>query len=136
MKQEQFKSLINECIREVLAEEKATKKKDALKKIQEIITENEIEETELNEFFGKSKPATDDELNKWLAGNKAVAAALQKMEPEKANKWKEFVKNKKADRVKKGEAILNVKWDADKNEWSETSGPSMGKSTGFSEAKK
>lgn len=50
MKQEQFKSLINECIREVMAEGKVAKKKAALKQIKEIISENELEEADLAEL--------------------------------------------------------------------------------------
>ena len=42
MKTSEFRQLINECVREVLAEEKAKKKKVAKKKIEEIIFEAEL----------------------------------------------------------------------------------------------
>jgi len=57
MKKSELQSLINECIGEVLNEGKAAKKKEAIKKIKSIIAENEIDESELNEFFGKKENA-------------------------------------------------------------------------------
>lgn len=135
MKPAELKTLINECVREVMNEEKATKKKAALKKIQEIISENEIEETEVNELFG-SKPASDQELDAYLAKNPKLKASLDKMDPAKAKTWRDFVKTKKASRIKNDEAILNVTYDEATKSWKETAGPSGGKSTGFSESKK
>jgi len=135
MKQTELKAIINECVREVMNEEKVAKKKLALQKIKEIISENEIEETEVNELFG-SKPATDQELEAYLSKNPKLKASLEKMDPEKAKTWKEFVKTKKANRIKNDEAILNVTYDEATKSWKETSGPSGGKSTGFSESKK
>ena len=53
MKKSEFRNLINECVREVLAEEKAKKKQLAKKKIEEIINEAELTKEDLNEFIGK-----------------------------------------------------------------------------------
>jgi len=135
MKHTELKSLINECVSEVMAEAKAEKKKKALEKLKEIISENEIEENDLNELFG-SKPASDQELDAYLAKNPKLKASLDKMDPAKAKTWREFVKTKKASRIKNDEAILNVTYDEATKSWKETAGPSSGKSTGFSEGKK
>lgn len=53
MKKSEFRNLINECVREVLAEEKAEKKRLAKKKIEEIINEAELTKEDLNEFISK-----------------------------------------------------------------------------------
>ena len=83
-------------------------------------------------IFGLGKkPATDAELDAWLAKNPKIKSALEKMDAEKAKKWREFVKVKKANRIKNNEVITNVTWDEEKKEWKETSAPSGGKSTGF-----
>jgi len=128
MKINELRSIIREVIAEEIASESVNKKKIAIAEIKNIISENELSEVELEEIFGmfKSKPATDEQLDAYLNKNKALKASLAKMEPEKANKWKEFVKTKKADRIKNDEAILNVRWNNEKSEWEEVSGPSAG----------
>jgi len=132
MKKSELQSLINECIGEVLNEAKSAKKKEAIKEIKRIIAENEIDENELNEFFGfGSKPATDEELDKWLKGNPAMSSGLKKMEAEKAKSWREFVKKEFAKNIKNDEAILNVTFE--NGEWKKTQGRSGGRSTGFSQ---
>ena len=50
MRKSELQSLINECIGEVLNEGKAAKKKDAIKKIKNIIAENELSEADLEEI--------------------------------------------------------------------------------------
>lgn len=52
MKQTELKNLINECIREVLVEEKQTKKKAAIKAIKKIVNENQLTEKEVEEGLG------------------------------------------------------------------------------------
>jgi uncharacterized protein YeaO (DUF488 family) len=132
MKKSELQSLINECIGEVLNEGKVAKKKEAIKEIKRIITENEIDEIELDEIFGfGSKPATDEELDKWLKGNPAMSSGLKKMEAEKAKSWREFVKKEFAKNIKNDEAILNVTFE--NGEWKKTQGRSGGRSTGFSQ---
>lgn len=130
MKKSELQQLISECIAEVLAEDKKTL---AINEIKRIIAENELDEAELDEVFGifKSKPATDDELNKWLKGNPAISKKLAEMEPEKANSWKEFVKKEFASNIKNDEAILNVTYENGK--WVKTSGRSGGRFTGFTQ---
>lgn len=129
MKRTELQKLINECIVEVLNEDK---KVLAINEIKRIIAENELSEIELDEIFGfGSKPATDEDLDKWLKGNPAISAALNKMESEKANSWREFVKKEFAKNIKNDEAILNVKYEDGK--WVKTSGRSGGRSTGFSQ---
>jgi len=132
MKKSELQSLINECIGEVLNEGKVAKKKEAIKEIKRIIAENEIEETEIDEIFVfGSKPATDEELDKWLKGNPAMSSGLKKMEAEKAKSWREFVKKEFAKNIKNDEAILNVTFE--NGEWKKTQGRSGGRSTGFSQ---
>lgn len=134
MKLQELRTIIREVIAEEIANESYNKKATAINEIKRIIAENEIEETELEEIFGiGKKPATDAELDAYLNKNKALKDSLAKMDPEKAKKWREFVKVKKANRIKNDEAILNVRWNSEKSEWEEVSGPSTGKSTGFSE---
>lgn len=67
MKKTEFRNLINECVREVLAEEKAKKKQLAKKKIEEIINEAELTSEDLNELFGLGGGKEDAELNKIFA---------------------------------------------------------------------
>ena len=55
MKKSELQSLINECIGEVLNEAKAAKKKEAIKKIKNIIAENELEEIDLKALYQKGK---------------------------------------------------------------------------------
>jgi len=132
MKLQELRTIIREVIAEEIANESYNKKATAINEIKRIIAENEIEETELEEIFGiGKKPATDAELNAWLAKNPKIKSGLEKMDADKANKWKEFVKVKKASRIKNNEVITNVTWDEEKKEWKETSAPSGGKSTGF-----
>ena len=66
MKQSEFRGIINECVREVLAEGRKTKKsvakEKAKKAIKEVLLENELEANDLDEAFFdafKSKPVTD-----------------------------------------------------------------------------
>jgi hypothetical protein len=54
MKKEEFKNLINECVKEVMLEEKAAKKGKAIKQIKEIADKHGITKDELNEIFGFS----------------------------------------------------------------------------------
>jgi len=72
-------------------------------------------EGRLSKFlFGSD--ATDEELEAWLMKNKQIQTALNKMDPNKAKLWKEYVKSNKADKIKNSEAIMNVFWDGEK--WS------------------
>ena len=119
MKQTEFKSLINECVREVMAEEKANKKKAVLKKIQEIISENEISEADIEEagifskikqaVTGKGEPATAEEIDAYLAAKPKLKAHLEKTKT--LDDWKaeaakpensEAVKNKQPFVINKG----------------------------------
>jgi hypothetical protein len=126
MKINELRSIIREVIAEEIDNESVNKKQLAINEIKNLISESELTEVELEEIFGvfKSKPATDEELDAYLNRNKALKSSLAKMDPEKAAKWKEFVKTKKADRIKKDEAILNVRWNG--TDWEEVSGPSAG----------
>jgi len=134
MKKSELQSLINECISEVLNEGRASKKNLAIREIKRIIAENEIGEAELGEAFDlkglfKSKPVTDEELDKWLNSNpqgKKNMAAMKVSDPEKYNKWREFVKKNFAKNIKNGEAILNVKYDDTTKEWTITKPASKG----------
>lgn len=65
-----------------------------------------------NYFFGSD--ATDEELEAWLMKNQHIQTVLNKMKPDKAKLWKEYVKSNKADKIKKSEAINNVFWDGKK----------------------
>jgi hypothetical protein len=138
MKKSELQSLINECIGEVLNEGKAAKKKDAIKKIKNIIAENELSEADIEEGLRDTlkkvfttEPATDAELDAWLKGNPAMSSGLKKMEAEKAKSWREFVKKEFAKNIKNDEAILNVTFE--NGEWKKTQGRSGGRSTGFSQ---
>jgi len=135
MKLQELKALVREVIAEELANDGVNKKKVAIAEIKRIIAENEIEETELEEIFGfgKTEPATDAELDKWLSGSPAVKASLAKMDAEKAGKWREFVKKNFAKNIRKGETIMNVKWDDTKKEFTTTQAPSGGGKLGFSQ---
>jgi hypothetical protein len=128
MKINELRSIIREVIVEEIANESVNKKKVAIAEIKRIISESELAEAELEEIFGifKSKPATDEELNAYLNRNPKLKAGLAKMDPERVKKWKEFVKTKKANNIKNDEQILNVKWNAEKNEWEQGSAPSKG----------
>ncbi len=128
MKINELRSIIREVIAEEIANESVNKKQLAINEIKRIISENEIAEEDLVDEgildLFKSKPATDEELDAYLNRNKALKASLTKMDPERAKKWREFVKVKKADRIKKDEAILNIRWNG--TDWEEGSGPSAG----------
>ena len=65
-------------------------------------------------------PVTDAEIDTWLSKRAAIKKAFDKMDPAKASKWKEFVKKEFADSIRKDEAILNVKWDEEKQAWAKT----------------
>lgn len=137
MKIQELRTIIREVIAEELAiKESKSTKSSAFNAIQKIIVENELDETEIEEIFGfGKKPATDEELDKWLNGNAAIKASLAKMDPEKASKWREYVKINNASNIKNGEAIMNIKWDDSKKEFTKTSAPSGGGKMGFSESK-
>lgn len=135
MKLQELRTIIREVIAEEIANESYNKKATAINEIKRIIAENEIEETELEEIFGfgKKKPVTDEELDAYLSRNPKLKTFISKMDPDKAKKWREFVKVEKADRIRDDEAILNIYWDEQAKEWKQGSGPSTGRSTGFSE---
>ena len=110
MKQTELKTLINECVREVMAEEKADKKKAAIKKIQEIVTESELGEEELYELFGKKNPATAEEIEAYLAVKPKLKAHLEKTKT--LDKWKaEVAKPEYGDQIRKKETIIVKKGD-------------------------
>lgn len=69
MKKEEFKNLINECVKEVMLEEKAVKKGKAIKQIKEIADEHGITKTDLEEAFWHSK-----EKKAELSANKSKEA--------------------------------------------------------------
>ena len=120
MKKSDLKALINECIHEVLAEEASNTKTQAINEIKRIIAENELEEEEVEEGIRdifKTKPATDEELNTYLSNRPKIKAALDKMDPDKANKYKEYIKNKEAKSVRGNESITNIEWNEEKKEW-------------------
>jgi len=130
MKQSDFKYLINECVREVLAEGRHSKKAKAIKAIREIITENELTEEDIAEMgnvgtfikkavgLGPVVPPTDEEINKYLASRPKDKEILDK-DPKKKAKWLEFVKaDKNAGKaIKKLERVLAV-WDNTKQAYS------------------
>jgi vacuolar-type H+-ATPase catalytic subunit A/Vma1 len=135
MKINELRSIIREVIAEEIANESANKKQLAINEIKRIISENELTAEDLNEIDFKKvfkkvadtfkpKPATDEELDAYLSRNSKLKNFIAKMDPEKAKKWREFVKIEKADRIKKDEAILNVRWNG--TDWEEGSGPSGG----------
>lgn len=135
MKKTELKDLINECIREVMVEGKVAKKKAALKQIKEIITENELEEAELNEFFG-SKPATDADIDAYLLSRPKDKALLDK-DPERKAKFYTFVKgNKEAGKKAKNKEVVLAFWDPEKKEYSAQKSTSSNTATSFGEGKK
>lgn len=110
MKQSELKALINECVEEVMAETKTDKKKEALKKIQEIVTESELGEEELYELFGKKNPATAEEIDAYLAAKPQLKAHLEKTKT--LDKWKaEVAKPEYGDKIRKKETIIVKKGD-------------------------
>ncbi len=112
----------NKDLKEKLAKSKAASGlKEMIQSEVKAIFENE----EVQELFGFNKPATDEQLTAWLERNKHVKAIVDKMDPEKASKWREFVKKNKAEKIKNDEVIQNVFWDPNKNDWS-ASQPSKG----------
>lgn len=126
MKQSEFESIVNVCVREVLAEGRHSKKVKAIKAIREIITEYNISENDLEEGFFSKKPITNQDVDAYLAKNPKLKAMVNGFDTDKKAKWYKFVITKKADRIKNDEAILNVKWDDVKKDWTETSAPSKG----------
>lgn len=141
MKQSEFRSIINECVREVLAEGRHSKKAKAIKAIREIITENELDEADIEEGkFGdfakkavgavktavSGKPVTNQDVDAYLAKNPKLKAMVNGFDADKKAKWYKIVIAKKADRIKNDEAILNLKWDDVKKDWIETAAPSKG----------
>ena len=130
MKINELRSIVREVIAEEIANESVNKKKIAIDEIKNIISENELSEVELEEIFGfgkkKKEPATDEELDAYLGRNPKLKNYIAKMDPDKAKKWREFVKINKADRIKDDEAILNIYWDEKESEWKQGSAPSSG----------
>lgn len=126
MKHTEFKKLLNECVREVLAEGRQSKKARAIKVIREIITENELSEADLEEGLFSKKPITNVEVDAYLAKNPKLKSMINGFDADKKAKWYKFVIAKKADRIKNDEAILNVKWDDVKKDWTETTPASKG----------
>lgn len=115
MKPTELKKLINECIREVLEEEKQSKKKKAITKIQEIISENEISEEEVKEagifskikqaVTGKGEPATAEEIEAYLAAKPKLKAHLEKTNT--LEDWKkEAAKPENSEAVKKKQPFV------------------------------
>lgn len=134
MKQEQFKSLINECIREVMAEGKVAKKKAALKQIKEIISENELAQSELNELF--DKPATDADIDAYLLSRPKDKALLDK-DPDRKTKFYAFVKgDKNASKKAKNKEVILAYWDATKKAYSTQPSTASNTATSFGESKK
>jgi hypothetical protein len=88
-----------------------------VKAIKESLDEN------LNEgFFGIGEPATDAQLDAWLAKRPNIKTYLNKNVIVKYGedvykKWREFVKKKFKKEILNGSAIMNVSWDSDKGEW-------------------
>jgi hypothetical protein len=73
MKKSELQSLINECIGEVLNESKAAKKKEAIKKIKNIIAENELEEIDIKGMFSKAKDIANQTLGTSSSEDKDAA---------------------------------------------------------------
>ena len=111
MKKSELQSLINECIGEVLNEGKVAKKKEAIKEIKRIIAENEIEENELNEFFGFGKKENAEGKARLEKQYDEMAAKATK----KASKEDALARAKKEDNyegdfaVSKGVLVYNSK---------------------------
>jgi hypothetical protein len=73
MRKSELQSLINECIGEVLNEAKAAKKKEAIKKIKNIIAENELEEIDIKGMFSKAKDIANQTLGTSSSEDKDAA---------------------------------------------------------------
>ncbi|MEK6881914.1 MAG: hypothetical protein AABY22_20010 [Nanoarchaeota archaeon] len=147
MKKEEFKGLINECIREVMAEGKVAKKKAALKQIKEIISENELGEADLAEagfgdFVNKvktavgPKPVSDADIDAYLASRPKDKAILDK-DTDRKTKFYAFVKsNKDAGAKVKAKEVVLAFWDPAKKEYSAQKSTSSNTATSFGEGKK
>ena len=86
------------------------------------IKEGLNENQNINEIFGLGEPATDAQLDAWLAKRPNIKVYLDKNVKAKYGeevyqKWREFVKKKFKSNIKNDEAIMNVSWDSDKGEW-------------------
>lgn len=110
MKKSEFRNLINECVREVLAEEKAEKKQLAKKKIEEIINEAELTKEDLNEFFGfGGKKADPAEITKLFPNDEALAKELYRFYGQKYDdKQKEIALSNLKDEKKKKKLIQGL----------------------------
>jgi len=89
------------------------------------IKEGLNENQDINEIFGLGEPATDAQLDAWLAKRPNIKTYLDKNVKAKYGeevyqKWREFVKKKFKSNIKNDEAIINVSWDNDKGEWKYT----------------
>lgn len=96
-----------------------------VKVLKESLNENLNENEKVDEIFGFGEPATDAQLDAWLAKRPQVKSYLDKNIKVKYgedvyNKWREFVKKKFKSNIKNDEAILNVAWDDTKKEWKYT----------------
>jgi hypothetical protein len=113
MKKTELKSLINECIHEVLAEETVSRKASAVKQIRNIINENQLEEADLEEIFGfGGKPVTDEEIVKYMSSHptrKKIWAKASTDADVKAALIK-FLKDNK-NYVKNNEVLMNIDYD-------------------------
>jgi hypothetical protein len=134
MKKSELQSLINECIGEVLNEGKAAKKKEAIKKIKNIIAENELSEADLAEIdvrgaFKKAATKAGEFMGTKWPKEKAEAEYRLKFAKEINNLAKEYntdaatLKNALINIMMKigGMAVLKgankVEWDATKKEF-------------------
>jgi len=101
--------------------EMVTNKKKAAQLVK-VIKESLNENQDINEIFGFGEPATDAQLDAWLAKRPNIKAYLDKnviarYGEEVYKKWREFVKKKFKKEILNGSAIYNVSWDSDKGEW-------------------
>lgn len=134
MKQTELKNLINECIREVLVEEKQTKKKAAIKAIKKIVTENQLTEEEVEEgVFGAVKQALGFSSGK---DKEAAEKSFDEVNP-KAKTDQSANKAKWMERAKtysyKGKFVINPK-TKELNWEGKSEAPSTGGSSGFGTA--
>lgn len=84
MKTTEFKQLINECVREVMLEEKKVVKKKAIKQIKEIADANDITSEDLKEIFGLSKAERDAKKGKKAEEAEKIYAQRYKKNEAKA----------------------------------------------------
>jgi hypothetical protein len=89
MKKSQLQQLINECIVEVLAEDKKTA---AIKEIKRIIAENELEEIDLKALYQKGKDIANQTLG--MSSKKDKEAAEKSFDEVNAKAKTDQSKNK------------------------------------------